>query len=220
MDCDMALPLVILISGTGSNLRAIHASIRAGHCDAKITAVVSDRADAQGLKFAAEHEIPTRVVQMRDHPSRAHWDAALADAVAEFQPQLVVLAGFMRIVGAAFIERFEHRIINVHPALLPLFPGVDAPAQAVAARVPISGCTVHVVDAGVDTGPVLAQAVVRLSSQERAQSLHQRIQVAEHQLLPRVIHAISRKQILLGPTPTVHGPDADAEIFFSLAAQP
>lgn len=216
----MALPLAILISGTGSNLRAIHAAIRAGLCDAEITAVVSDRADAQGLQFAAGHGIPTRVVRMRDHSDRTLWDRALATAVAEFQPRLVVLAGFMRIVGAAFIERFEHRIINVHPALLPLFPGVDAPAQAVAARVPLSGCTVHVVDAGVDTGPVLAQAVVRVPSGGTAQALHQRIQVAEHQLLPRVIDAISRKQILLGAAPTVLAPNTDDEIFFSLPPRP
>ena len=212
----MPLPLVVLISGTGSNLRAIHAAIEAGHCDATICAVVSDRKDAAGLAFATDRGIPTRVVRMREYVTRAEWDEALTAVVHEFAPELVVLAGFMRIVGSAFISRFEHRTINVHPALLPAFPGVDGPAQAIAAGVTLSGCTVHLVDSGVDTGPILAQAAVRVSSSDSAETLHRRIQVAEHRLLPRVIDSISRKQIELGPRPRAVAIAQDDEIFFSL----
>lgn len=213
----MPLSIVVLISGTGSNLRAVQESISRGDCDAKISAVVSDRSDAPGLQFARQQGIPTSTVARSGYSKRAEWDAALSEEVALFQPAVVVLAGFMRIVGAAFLARFEHRIINVHPALLPLFPGIDGPAQAVAAGVSVSGCTVHLVDAGVDTGPCLAQGVVRVLPSDTATTLHNRIQNAEHQLLPRVIDAIARGRIKLGPHPKVNGTEAqDCEVFCSL----
>lgn len=210
----MTLPIVVLISGTGSNLRAIHNAISKGHCDAKICGVVSDRKSAGGLAFAHDQGVTTRVVSMREYPDRASWDVALADVVASFSPSLVVLAGFMRIVGPAFIERFSNRIINVHPALLPLFPGAAGPQSAIEARVRLSGCTVHIVDQGVDTGPILAQAAVRVLPNDDAQRLHERIQIAEHQLLPQVIDAIARGDIELGDPPRIHC-DVDDHQFFS-----
>lgn len=197
----MPLDLAVLVSGRGSNLRAIAASIAAGRCDARIAAVIADRSQADALAFAAERGIETRVCRPKDHASREAWDEALAAEVASFSPQLVVLAGFMRIVGPAMLARFPHRIVNVHPALLPAFPGTDAPAQALAAGVRISGCTVHQVDAGVDTGPILAQAAVPVRPDDDADGLHARIQAQEHRLYPAVIDAIARGWIVPGARP-------------------
>jgi phosphoribosylglycinamide formyltransferase 1 len=196
------LELAVLVSGRGSNLRAIHAAIEAGRCHARIAAVLSDRHSAEALAFAAERGIPARVCRPRDHASREAWDAALAEEVAACAPGLVVLAGFMRLVGPAMLARFPHRIVNVHPALLPAFPGVDGPAQAVAKGARVSGCTVHLVDAGVDTGPILAQAAVPVLPADDAASLHARIQVQEHRLLPAVVDAIARGWIVPGERPT------------------
>jgi phosphoribosylglycinamide formyltransferase-1 len=197
----MSLELVVLVSGRGSNLRAIASAIDAGRCRARIAGVISDRPDAQALAFAAERGIPVRICQLRDHPGRQAWDAALADAIASFRPDLVVLAGFMRIVGPAVLARYPWRILNVHPALLPAFPGLDAPAQAIAKRVRITGCTVHLVDAGVDTGPILAQAAVPVLPDDDPPALHARIRAQEHRLLPAVIDAIARGWIEPGEVP-------------------
>jgi len=194
----MALPVAILISGTGSNLRAILDAADAGACDVEVRAVISDRESAAGLELARSRDIPTRVIKLKEFADRAHWDAALAAAVAEHAPSLVVLAGFMRVLGTAMIARFPGRIINVHPALLPLFPGIDGPAQAVRAGVRVSGCTVHVVDSGVDTGPIIAQAVVPVLPADDADRLHRRIQQLEHRLLPAVIDGVARGRIELG----------------------
>jgi phosphoribosylglycinamide formyltransferase-1 len=197
----MALDLAVLASGRGSNLRALASAIDAGRCQGRIVAVISDRPTAEALLFAADRGIPTRICSPRDYPSRDAWDAALAAEIASFRPDLVVLAGFMRIVGPAVLARFPWRIVNIHPALLPAFPGIDGPAQAIAKRVRISGCTVHLVDAGVDTGPILAQAAVPVLPDDDAASLHARIQVQEHRLLPAVIDAIARGWIEPGEVP-------------------
>jgi phosphoribosylglycinamide formyltransferase-1 len=189
----------VLISGRGSNLAAVEHAIAAGRCDAQVVCVISDRADAQGLLAAAARGTRTAVVSMRDYASRREWDEALAQRVAEAEVELVVLAGFMRLLGPAFLARFSPYVINVHPALLPLFPGTDGPAQAIAAGVKLSGCTVHVVDAGVDSGPILAQGAVRVLPGDTPDTLHARIQRVEHRLLPSVIHAIARRQIELVP---------------------
>lgn len=196
------MDVVVLASGRGSNLRAIAHAIDEGRCGIRIAAVVSDKPSAEALVFAKERGIPTVVVVPKSFPSREDWDRALAEEVARFSPGLVVLAGFMRIVGAAMLARFPHRIVNVHPALLPSFPGTDGPAQAVAKGVRISGCTVHVVDAGVDTGPILAQAAVAVFPTDDAASLHARIQRAEHRILPAVIDHVAKGNVELGPTPT------------------
>jgi len=188
--------LVVLCSGRGSNLKAIAAAIDEGRCAASIAAVISDRQSAEALAFAADRGIPTQVVSPKAFEDRSAWDAALADAVHAHAPELVVLAGFMRIVGSAMLKRFPYRIVNVHPALLPSFPGTDGPAQAVAKGVRISGCTVHLVDAGVDTGPILAQGAVPVHATDDAATLHARIQGVEHRLLPFVIDAISKGTIV------------------------
>ncbi len=200
------LSLAVFVSGRGSNLRALSAAIDQGVCAAEIACVISDRASAPALSFAAERGIATRVVSPKDFADRAAWDAALADAALAVEPGLIVLAGFMRLLGPAVLERFPGRIINVHPALLPAFAGQDGAAQAVAAKVALSGCTVHVVDAGVDTGPILAQAAVPVLPDDDAARLHARIQVAEHHLLPMVVHAIARGHYELGERPRYVGP--------------
>lgn len=214
------LDVVVLASGRGSNLRAILDACGAGRCAARVVGVVSDKPDAPALALAHEHGVPTRVVTLQGKADRAAWDERLADAVAAFAPRMVVLAGFMRIVGPAMLARFPHAIVNVHPALLPAFKGADGPAQAVAAGVRVSGCTVHVVDAGVDTGPILAQAAVRVESGDDAARLHARIQRAEHLLLPATLDAIAKGGIVLGPTPRITVAAPDVEPLAALFAPP
>jgi phosphoribosylglycinamide formyltransferase-1 len=214
------LRLSVLISGRGTNLTAIQRAIDEGRCDAQIASVISDRASAQGLVFAAERGIRSAVVKLRDYPTRDAWDEALTQRVAESEPQLVVTAGFMRLVGPVFLARFSRRIINTHPALLPLFPGTDGPGLAIAAGVRISGCTVHVVDGGVDSGPILAQAAVPVAPDDTRDSLHERIRRAEHHLLPRVIDAIARNAITLEPTLHLSSNFDDRAQLFSLTDPP
>lgn len=199
----MALPIVVLASGTGSNLAAVGRAIEAGRCDAEIRAVLSDRPSAGALSWARERSIPATVVRPADFATRADWDQALALAIGQHAPQLLVLAGFMRLVGEPVLRGCPHRILNVHPALLPLFPGRAGPAEALAAGVRVSGCTVHVVDRGVDSGPILAQAAVPVLPDDDVERLHRRIQRAEHRLLPAVIDAIARGAISLGPEPRI-----------------
>jgi len=216
----MALRLAVLISGRGTTLAAIEAAIESGTCDARVACVVSDRASALGLAAAAERGRRTAVVSLRDYASRDAWDEALTQRVAEIEPQLVVTAGFMRLLGPRFLARFSPRIINIHPALLPLFPGTDGPAQAVRAGVKISGCTVHVVDSGIDSGPILAQTAVRVLSTDTAETLHERIHRAEHALLPRVIDDIARQRIRLEPSIAVSGDRDDQASLVSPLLEP
>ena len=211
----MTLRIVVLISGAGSNFAALADAIDAGRCDASIAAVISDRAAAPGLAIATARDLPTVVVSPKSYADRAAWDAALADAVAGFSPDLIVLAGFMRLLGAPLLARCPRRVINVHPSLLPLFPGTTGPEQALAANVRISGCTVHLVDHGVDTGPIIAQAAVRVLPDDTAATLHARIQRAEHTLLPRVVDAIARGAVTLDPEVRLHAAADDGLLLCS-----
>ena len=193
------MDVVVLVSGRGSNLTAICSAIDAGACDARVVAVVSDRRSAAALELAENRGIATRVVPLRKGDDRDLWNDSLAEVVAGFAPDLVVLAGFMRVLGPPLLERFPGRIINVHPALLPAFPGHSGARDALEGGVRISGCTVHVVDSGVDTGPIIAQAAVPVCEDDTEQTLHARIQVQEHRLLPLVIHQIAVGAIELNP---------------------
>ncbi|MGE0788526.1 MAG: phosphoribosylglycinamide formyltransferase [Sandaracinaceae bacterium] len=184
----MTIELAVLVSGRGSNLAALLDAIDAGGCDARITHVIADR-DCPALAIARARAVRGSIVAPRDHASREAWDGALADAIGD--APWIVLAGFARIVGARVVERYEGRLINVHPSLLPAFVGRDAPAQAIAAGVRISGCTVHLVDRGVDDGAILAQAAVEVRADDDPASLHARIQRREHVVLPAVVHAIA-----------------------------
>ncbi len=196
------MKIVVLVSGRGSNLRALCRAIDEGRCAARIAAVISDRHSAEALSFAKERGLAIEVVRPKDYADREAWDAALAPVVAAHAPELVVLAGFMRIVGSAMLARFPYRIVNVHPALLPSFPGTDGPSQAIEKGARISGCTVHLVDAGIDTGPILAQGAVPVLPTDDAASLHARIQVVEHRLLPFVVDAIAKGLIVPGSKPS------------------
>lgn len=194
------LPLVVLVSGRGSNLRALQHAIERDECAARIAAVISDRPGCDALAFASECGLTTRVIRPKAFTNRAAWDLTLAKAIGEHEPGLVVLAGFMRIVGEAVLADCGARIVNVHPSLLPAFPGLGAPARALEAGVRITGCTIHLVDAGVDSGPILAQAALRVRDDEDAAALHRRIQALEHRLFPHVVDAVATGTLSLdGP---------------------
>ena len=197
--------VVVLASGRGSNFAALLQAIREGRCHAEVVGMVSDRAGAQALERATAQRVPTGVVAKHKAETRDEWSARLAQRVDAYAPDLVVLAGFMKVLGPAFVDAFPRRIVNVHPSLLPAFPGIDAPAQALAAGVTLSGCTVHLVDRGVDTGDILAQAAVPVAQGDDIAALHARIQTAEHRLLPRVVDAIGRGLLTLAPV-RWHGP--------------
>lgn len=186
--------LVVLISGTGSNLAALLAAHDDPAWGARVVGVVADR-EAGGLGLARAAGVPTVVVGPADFPDRAAWDAGLAQAVAVFAPDLVVSAGFMRIIGPPLLGRFP--IVNTHPALLPAFPGAHAVRDALAAGVAVTGCTLHVVDAGVDTGPVIAQARVPVEPGDDEATLHERIKVAERALLVEKVGQVARGELAL-----------------------
>lgn len=186
------MKLGVLISGRGSNLGAILSAIEAGALGAEIALVISNKADAAGLARASAAGVPTRVVPHGDYPDRAAFDAALVEALAARGVELVVLAGFMRLLTPVLLDAFPDRVVNIHPALLPAFPGVDAQAQAIAYGARVSGCTVHLVDAGTDTGPVIAQVVVPVLEGDDRDALAARILPHEHALLVRALDWISR----------------------------
>lgn len=181
--------LVVLASGTGSLLNSLLEAAR-GDYPARVVAVGVDR-DCRATEIAANAQIPAYAVRVGDHPSRAAWDAAVTAATAAHNPDLVVSAGFMRILGPQFLSRFNGRTINTHPALLPAFPGAHGVRDALAYGVKVTGCTVHLVDAGVDTGPILAQQPVEVFDGDNEETLHERIKVVERQLLVDVVAAIA-----------------------------
>jgi len=174
--------IVVLLSGTGSLCAALLDAADDPGYPARVVAVGADR-EAPGLAHARRRGIPTFVCAVPDHADRAAWDRALAAAVAAHEPDLVVSAGFMKIVGPAVLGQFEGRLLNTHPALLPAFPGAHAVRDALAAGVPVTGATVHLVDAGIDTGPVLAQREVRVRPGDDEAALHERIKTVERELL-------------------------------------
>jgi phosphoribosylglycinamide formyltransferase-1 len=185
--------LVVLVSGAGTNLQALIDACSDPAYGAKVVAVGADRGDIEGLARAERAGIPTFVRKVGDFTSREHWDLTLTDTVAAFEPDLVVLAGFMKLVGAAFLERFEGRVVNTHPALCPSFPGTSGPADALAYGVKVAGATLFVVDAGVDTGPIVAQTTVAVEDTDDVESLHERIKVAERTMLVDSIGRIARE---------------------------
>ncbi|MUL77863.1 phosphoribosylglycinamide formyltransferase [Mycolicibacterium sp. CBMA 226] len=185
--------LVVLASGTGSLLESVLAAA-VGDYPARVVAVGADR-DCRALQIGAAAGAATFTTRLRDHPDRAAWDAALSDAAAAHQPDLVVSAGFMKILGPTFLARFQGRVLNTHPALLPSFPGAHAVAEALAYGVRVTGSTVHLVDAGTDTGPILAQEPVEVRDDDDESSLHERIKVVERRLLVDVIAAVALRGV-------------------------
>jgi phosphoribosylglycinamide formyltransferase-1 len=181
------LPVVVLVSGTGSNLRAIAAQAAAGALPVEIRAVISDRPDAQGLAWAAGHGITTVALSPRDYPDRAAFDRALADAVGGFEPGLVVLAGFMRILGDEFVDRYAGRLLNIHPSLLPRYRGLHTHRRALAAGDRVHGASVHFVTRELDGGPVVIQARVPVRDDDDEASLAARVLEEEHRIYPECI---------------------------------
>ncbi|MEU0717850.1 phosphoribosylglycinamide formyltransferase [Streptomyces lavendulocolor] len=186
--------LVVLVSGGGTNLQALldaSAADPAGF-GATVVAVGADRPGIAGLARAERAGVPTFVCRVGDFDSRDAWDAALAEAVAAYEPDIIVSAGFMKILGKHFLARFGGRVINTHPALLPCFPGAHGVRDALAYGVKVTGCTVHFVDDGVDTGPVIAQGVVEVRDEDDESRLHERIKEVERTLLVDVVRRIAR----------------------------
>jgi phosphoribosylglycinamide formyltransferase-1 len=174
------MKLAILLSGRGSNFEAIYRAIATGALDAKIVIVISNRPDARGLARARELGLSAHVFDHKRYPTREAHEEDVLRALAEVEPDFVVLAGYMRLLSPAFVAAFPHRILNIHPSLLPAFPGVDAQAQAVAYGVKVSGCTVHFVDENLDAGPIVVQRAVPVRDDDTADTLAARILEQEH----------------------------------------
>ncbi|TDZ41694.1 phosphoribosylglycinamide formyltransferase [Mycobacteroides franklinii] len=183
--------VVVLASGTGTLLRSL-LDAAAGDFPARIVAVGTDR-ECAALDIAAGAELPSYTARLADYESREQWDAAITEATAVHRPDLVVSAGFMKILGPRFLSQFLGRVINTHPALLPSFPGAHAVPEALAHGVKVTGCTVHLVDAGMDTGPILAQQPVPVHEDDDEASLHERIKVVERALLVDVLAAVATR---------------------------
>lgn len=181
----MGSRIVVLISGSGSNMEALVEASRRGDVPGEVVAVVADR-DCLGLGIADGYDIETVKLEPDGFASREEWNAALRDRIATFDPDLVVSAGFMRILSPTFVTAFEGRLINLHPSLLPAFPGAHAVREALEARVKETGTTVHFIDNEVDHGPIIAQERVEIEADDTEESLHERIKEREHELLPRI----------------------------------
>lgn len=185
--------LVVLASGTGSLLQSL-LDAAVGDYPARVVAVGVDR-DCRAAKIAADAGIPSFAVRLADYPERSDWDVAIADATADHKPDLIVSAGFMKILGPGFLSRFQGRVVNTHPALLPSFPGAHAVPDALDYGVKVTGCTVHLVDAGVDTGPIVAQEAVEVRDGDTVETLHERIKVVERRLLVDVLAALAKRGV-------------------------
>lgn len=189
--------ITVLISGRGSNLAALIDAANAGTIDGAITQVISNRPDAGGLQYAERNGIATKVVDHRAFATRDAFDAALADAIDQGEPDLIVLAGFMRILGARLVERYAGRMINIHPSLLPVYAGTNTHRRALADRVVRHGCTVHFVTPDVDCGPIIAQAEVPVLASDDEATLAARVLEQEHRLLPHVVAAICAGRVVV-----------------------
>jgi phosphoribosylglycinamide formyltransferase-1 len=183
--------LVVLVSGTGTNLQALLDACADPGYGAEVVAVGADRDGIEGLARAERAGVPTFVRRVRDHASREEWDRELADTVAGHRPDLVVSAGFMKLVGPPLLSRVP--MVNTHPALCPAFPGMHGAADALAYGVKVTGATLFVVDGGVDTGPIVAQVTVPVADDDTAESLHERIKVAEREMLVESIGRMARE---------------------------
>lgn len=187
--------IVILVSGRGSNMEAI---VRAAIPGARIAAVISNRPDAKGLQFAAEQGIATAVVDHKAYADREAFDAALAESIEAYAPDLVVLAGFMRVLTDGFVRRFEGRLLNIHPSLLPSFPGLHTHRRALEAGVRVHGATVHFVTPALDCGPVVIQAVVPVIDGDDEERLAARVLVEEHRIYPQAVRWFVEDRLVLG----------------------
>lgn len=178
----------VLLSGRGSNFIAIHESIKIGYLeDVEIAFVISDKAEAIGLEYASCNNIDTYTLNRSDFSSNKEYNNRVLEICLEYNPDLICLAGYMKILGEPIVESFPHKIMNIHPSLLPSFPGLDAQAQAIGKGVRYSGCTVHFVDTGVDTGPIILQAVVEVLDDDSPETLGKRVLKQEHKIYSEAI---------------------------------
>jgi len=189
----MVARLVVLVSGEGTNLQALIDACRDADYGAQVVAVGADRGMINALARADRAGLPTFTVRTADYPARAGWDAALAGACAGHAPDLIVLAGFMKLIGQPFLDAFGGRCLNTHPSLLPSFPGTHGVRDALAHGVKVTGCTVFIVDAGVDAGPIVAQACVPVADDDDEATLHERIKVTERALLVSTVGRMVRE---------------------------
>jgi phosphoribosylglycinamide formyltransferase-1 len=193
--------IVILISGLGSNMQALLEA----KLPCRIAAVISNREDALGLETARMHGIPTAVIPHKNYPDRATFDAALAQTIDSYSADLIVLAGFMRILTANFVERYRGKLINIHPSLLPAYPGIDTHQRALQDGVRIHGCTVHFVTPDLDHGPIIIQAAVPVLRDDTPQSLSARVLSEEHRIYPQAVRWLCRDQVWLDEIGRVAG---------------
>ena len=206
------LKLGILVSGRWSNLQAIIDAIEARKLAAQIRVVVSDQAEAYALERARLRAIPTATFYIKDYPSREEFDRAVIQCLREHQVDLICLAGFMRILSPHFIQEYKNRILNIHPALLPSFPGLHVQRKALEYGVKFSGCTVHFVEEGMDTGPIIIQGIVPVLDQDTEDSLAARILRLEHQIYPRAIQLIAEARLqVLGRRVLCKGSEQEAQ---------
>jgi len=205
------LPIAVLISGSGTNLQSIIDAIAANRLDAKIEVVLSNRADAFGLVRAKDHGIPNEVLDHKSFPSREAYDQAIVDLLRARGVKLVALAGFMRLLSPVFVAAFSNRIMNIHPALLPSFPGLHVQKKALEHGVRFSGCTVHFVNEECDEGPIIIQAVVPVFPDDTEEQLAERILKQEHRIYPRAIQLYAQGRLhVVGRKVLVDGLDQDA----------
>jgi phosphoribosylglycinamide formyltransferase-1 len=209
------LKIGVLISGRGSNLQALIDACALPDYPAEIALVIANRADAFGIERARRAGVPAMVIPHRDFPDRESFDAALDAALRQAGVELVCTAGFMRILTARFVERWHDRQINIHPSLLPLFPGLHTHERALAAGVRFAGCTVHFVRLGVDTGPIIAQAAVPVLPDDDADRLAARVLAAEHRLFPLALRLVAE-----GRTRIVANPDGSERVMVAGAVAP
>jgi phosphoribosylglycinamide formyltransferase-1 len=194
--------LGVLVSGTGTNLQAILDAVAEKRLDARVEVVVSNVAGAGALERARAAGVATVVVNHKEHADRRAFDAALVEVLRARGVEVVVLAGFMRLLTGVLLDAFPMRVVNVHPSLLPAFPGVHSQKQALDYGVRVAGCTVHFVDAGTDTGPIIAQAAVPVEDGDDEESLRTRILAREHELLPRVLQWLAEGRVVVLPDPS------------------
>jgi len=185
--------LVVLVSGSGTNLQALLDACADPSYRARVIAVGADRPSISALDRAAAAGAPSFVLRLSDFPTREDWDLVLAKTVSAHDPDLVILAGFQKLVGSAFLERFRGRVVNTHPSLLPAFPGLHGPRDALEYGVTVTGCTIFLVDQGIDTGPILAQAAVPVLDDDNEATLHERIKSVERALLVATVGRMARE---------------------------
>ena len=196
--------LAVLVSGRGSNLQAIIDSIEKEELDADISIVISNTKDAMALSRAERHNIKTTFINPADYLSKRAFDKALIEKLKEYPIDLICLAGYMRILGEEVIQTFKEKIINIHPSLLPAFPGLNSQKQAIEYGVKFSGCTVHFVDSGIDSGPIISQTVVPIYDNDDEKSLSERILEQEHHLYPKAIKMVKENQIKINDRTVTH----------------